>query len=240
MVEGNNYKQQAEVFDELVTLAQVTSVDKLVQSKNLPEFLRAIGQLTINTINNDIQRMCLKFVQIYFRALAKLAASSTTATSKYVQFADVKINECLLEYLIVSSVTIKQVLHKQLAIDVIYTYMRMTDDLNACFLKFVKFGIEAGGNNEASKQFIDSTLIILINEEFASRADSFAPLVHALIRQSQANPRCESGAQRCLTKIESIVKRDKFNAFVSKLPQAVRNPYLAKRGGSQFKNSLSP
>lgn len=219
------------MFEELSMLAQVTSVDKLVQTKNLAEFLRAIGQLSVNTINNEIQRMCLKFIQIYFRALAKNVSnnnSSTSSNNKFVQFADAKINECLLEYLIACSLSVKVQL-KTIAIDVIYTYMKLTDDLNACLGKFIKYGIETG-NQEISKQFIDSTLHILINEEFSSRGDVYAPLVHALVKQAQVNQRCESGAYRCLAKIESIVKRDKFNSYVNKLPQGLRNAYLTKRG----------
>lgn len=216
-------------------LAQTTSVDKLVQTKNLSEFLSALGYLLTNTINSDIQRMCLKFLQVYFRALTKTSAAGAPngggtvagAKSKYAQAADVKINESLLEYLIECSVSAKIQL-KQVAIDLIYTYMKFTDDLNACFAKFIKHGIETR-NLDVSRHFIESTLHILVTEEFAQR--DFALLVRALVKQAQTNPRCEPGAYRCLAKIESVVRRERFNAYVSKLPPALRNAYLEKRGG---------
>lgn len=218
------------MFDELVMLAQTTSVDKLVQTKNLGEFLSALGYLLTNTINSDIQRMCLKFLQVYFRALTKTSAGGGPnggAKSKYAQAADVKINESLLEYLIECSVSGKIQL-KQVAIDLIYTYMKFTDDLNACFVKFIKHGIETR-DLDASRHFIESTLHILVTEEFAQR--DFALLVRALVKQAQTNPRCEPGAYRCLAKIESVVRRERFNVYVSKLPPALRNAYLEKRGG---------
>lgn len=242
-IKGNNYKQQAEVFEELVMLAQTTSVDKLVQSKHLADFLSALGSLLVNTLNQDIQRMCLKFLQIYFRILAKAASTNNQqqqqSNSKYAQLVDVKINECLLEYLIACSVSVKIQL-RQVSIDLIYTYMKLTDDFAGCFAKFVKYGIEGAasgssggdGASEFSRQFIDTTLHILINEEFSSR--DFSPLIRALIKQAHVNPRCETGAYKCLSKIEMIVKRDKFNAYLSKLPQNLRNLYLEKRG--QFRN----
>lgn len=222
-----------EVFEELIIQAQ-TGLDKLIQVKNLSEFFSSLGYLLTNTLNNEVQKNCLKFLQIYFKSLDKFKTTQQTTNKsnnnnsaiKYAKTADEKINVSLLEYLIECSVSLKIQL-KQLSIDLIYSYMKLTDDLNACFGQFVKYGIEAS-NLDASKNFLDSTLHILITEEFATR--DFTPLIRALLKQPQVNPMCEAGAYRCLNKIESVVKKEKFNAYLSKLPQNLKATYLNKRG----------
>lgn len=180
--------------------------------------------------------MCLRFLQVYFKSLDKLSASSpksnanSTPGAKYFRSSDVKINECLLSYLIECSASNKVTL-KKFSIDLIFSYMKLTEDLASCFSQFIKYGIEARPSQDGTdiaKQFIESSLYILINEEIANR--DFFPLVRGLIKQLMANPKHEVVAFRCLDKIESVVKKDRFNDYLNKLPQNLKSAYFNKKG----------
>ena len=57
---------------------------------------------------------------------------------------------------------------KQLSIDLIYTYMKLTDNLNNLFVKFVKYGIE-NPDYAISKSFMDPTLCIILTDEFLNK-----------------------------------------------------------------------
>lgn len=165
---GNNYKLQSDVFEELIIQVQ-TNNEALVNFRNLPDFLNSLGQLLINTISNEVQRNCLKFLQVYFKSIdiVRVKRKLDPKLNEKFKLIDSLINDILLEYLIIASVSSKLQL-KQISIDLIYTYMKITDSISNCFSKFIKYGIENTDTN-ISKPFMNPTLCILLTEEFSNQ-----------------------------------------------------------------------
>lgn len=230
VLKGNNYKQQTELFDELLVQAQANN-DYLINFKNSDQFLSLIGSLLINTINNEVQRNCLKFLQAYLKYLDRIKAKKKTDTNMSERFKqiDLNLNEFLLENLIQSSSSSK--LHvKQISIDLIYSYMKLTENITNCFNKFIKSGIE-NSNSSIAKQFMDPTLCILLTEEFQNQ--EYLLLMKALCNQLN-NPNHESAAFKCLNKIETITTNEKFNTWLSKLPANLKTNYSNYKNKTQF------
>ena len=222
---GNNYKQQVEVFDDLIVQAQ-TSIEVLINYRNNDEFLNALGSLLANTISNEVQRGCLKFLQTYLKSLDnyRVAKQLTSRPSDKFKHIDANLCDILLEYLIISSVSSKLQL-KQISIDLIYSYMKLTENLNTCFAKFIKYGVDSLDSN-MSKYFMDPTLCILLTDEFGD-VDLFS-IVKALANKL-ANPKFEASAMKCLNKIEQISPRNTFNNYLNKLPQNLKSNYLSSK-----------
>ena len=192
-----------------------TSIENLINYKHIDDFLNVIGFLLVNTISNEVQKNCLKFLQIYLKSLDK---TKQTKRDKFKKI-DAKLCDVLIEYLIVSSVSSKLQL-KQISIDLIYSYMKLTDNLNECLNKFVKFGIESSDSSLA-RLFMDPTLCILLTEEFKD-ADLFI-LAKSLTKQL-TNSKLESTAMKCLNKIETV-QLTKFNSYINKLPSNLKSNY---------------
>ena len=188
--------------------------------------------MLVNTISNEVQKNCLKFLQIYLKSLDK---TKQTKRDKFKKI-DAKLCDVLIEYLIVSSVSSKLQL-KQISIDLIYSYMKLTDNLNECQNKFVKFGIESSDSSLA-RLFMDPTLCILLTEEFKD-ADLFV-LAKSLTKQL-ANSKLESTAMKCLNKIETV-QLTKFNSYINKLPSNLKsnyNSFKTKQSKESNFNSLA-
>ncbi|CAF0703596.1 unnamed protein product [Brachionus calyciflorus] len=245
ILRGNNYKQQFDLFEELILQAKGDGLDLQIFSiKNLDEFYSALGLLLLNTISNEVQRICLKFLQSYFKSIDKLKQrrkNDLKLNEKFKQI-DHKLSNVFLNFLIQGSVSQKLQL-KQISIDLIYSYMKITDDLNEkCFSKFIKYGIE-NTDPVTSKQFMDPTLCILLTEEFQDY--DFFQIINALTKKLIISTNYESSALKCLNKIETILKKEKFFDYINKLPAGNRNNYLnlknnnnnGNRNSIQFKKS---
>lgn len=219
---GNNYKQQVETFDDLIVQAQ-TNIESLINYRRNGDFLNAVGGLLSNTLSNEVQRGCLKFLQVYLKSLDnyKIAKQIASRPSEKFRVIDSNLCEILLEYLIISSVSSKLQL-KQISIDLIYSYMKLTENISNCFNKFIKYGIESLDSN-LSRYFMDPTLCILLTDEFAD-AD-LLNIVKSLVKQL-TNPKFETSAMKCLNKIEQISPRSTFNNYLNKLPQNSKTTYL--------------
>ena len=98
--------------------------------------------------------------------------------------------------------------------------MKLTDNLNECLNKFVKFGIESSDSSLA-RLFMDPTLCILLTEEFKD-ADLFV-LAKSLTKQL-TNSKLDSTAMKCLNKIETV-QLTKFNSYINKLPSNLKSNY---------------
>ncbi len=227
---GNNHKKQIESFNELNRHCIDISMDPLHKFKKLTDLLDSIGNLLLNTANNDVLKCCLKFIQNYFKSADKykLLRRTDATLNANLKRMNAAISENLLPYLIEASVS-SQLQLKQMAIDVMYTFMKTCENVSEyCFARFVK-SIE-NGSELTAKQFIDPTLTILITEEFKS-AD-FAPLVHGLVKKMFDIPKNEPYVMKCLNKIRTVVKVDDvFDQFINKLPpnlQATYKTALAK------------
>jgi hypothetical protein len=230
VLKGNNYKQQTELFDELIVQAQASN-DYLINFKNTDQFLTLIGSLLINTINNEVQRNCLKFLQAYLKYLDRIKAKKKSDINLSERFkqVDINLNEFLLESLIQSSSSSKLQV-KQISIDLIYSYMKLTENITNCFNKFIRSGIE-NSNSSVAKTFMDPTLCILLTEEF--RNQEYLLFMKALCNQL-SNPNHETAAFKCLNKIETITTNEKFNAWLNKLPANFKTNYLNIKNKFQF------
>lgn len=235
-LKGNNAKKHLDTFDELISQCQ-SSVEALLNYRKPREFLDSLGQLLLSTSSPDVQRNALRFLQTYLKALDKIRVRRKTETRLDDNFKrlDQCISDDLLKYLIEASVSNKLQL-KQMSIDVIYSYMKLTDSVsNNCFAKFIKHGIE-NANETLARTFIDPTLSILITEELA--ASDFTPIVQALVKRlAQNNSRMESACLKCLNKIETVVKPKSFGTYINKLPANLQEAY-EKAAGQKNKDSV--
>lgn len=222
-LKGNNYKQQVDLFDELIARVQANTEISPITIRNLEEFYDSIGTVLINTISADVQKSCLRFLQVYFKSIEKLRAkkSQSEMLTNNFEEIDVNLNNILMPYLINASVSNKLQL-KQLSIDLIYTYMKLTDSLNNLFIKFVKYGVE-NPDYAISKSFMDPTLCIILTDEFVNK--DFFQLVKSLTKQLP-NTIFESSAIKCLNKIETIVRTETFNSYLNRLPQNLKDNYF--------------
>jgi hypothetical protein len=222
-LKGNNYKQQVDLFDELIARVQANTEISPITIRNLEEFYDSIGTVLVNTISNDVQKNCLRFLQVYFKSVEKLKLkkSHSEMLANNFEEVDVNLNNILVPYLIGASVSNKLQL-KQLSIDLIYTYMKITENLNNLFVKFVKYGIE-NPDYAMSKSFMDPTLCIILTDEFANK--DFFQLVKSLTKQLP-NTMFESSAIKCLNKIETIVRSEQFNSYLNRLPQNLKENYF--------------
>jgi hypothetical protein len=222
-LKGNNYKQQVDLFDELIARVQANTEISPIMIRNLEEFYDSIGSVLVNTISNDVQKNCLRFLQVYFKSVEKLKVkkSQSELLANNFEEIDVNLNNILLPYLIGASVSNKLQL-KQLSIDLIYTYMKLTDNLNNLFVKFVKYGIE-NPDYAISKSFMDPTLCIILTDEFLNK--DFFQLVKSLTKQLP-NTMFENCAIKCLNKIETIVRQEQFNSYLNRLPQNLKDNYF--------------
>ena len=222
-LKGNNYKQQVDLFEELIARVQANTEISPITIRNLEEFYDSIGFVLVNTISNDVQKNCLRFLQVYFKSVEKLKVkkSQSEMLANNFEEVDVNLNNILVPFLIGASVSNKLQL-KQLSIDLIYTYMKVTDNLNNLFVKFVKFGIE-NPDYAISKSFMDPTLCIILTDEFANK--DFFQLVKSLTKQLP-NTMFESSAIKCLNKIETIVRSEQFNSYLNRLPQNLKDNYF--------------
>ena len=234
ILRGVNVKTQTDLFDELIARVQANTEANPINIRRLDEFLDAVGALLTNTGSNECQKSCLRFLQVYFKSIEKLKhkKAHNDMLGSIFDEIDASLNAVLMPYLITLSVSSKLQL-KQLSIDLMYTYMRLTDDLSALFAKFVKHGIE-NSDYGISKAFMDPTLCIVLTDEFRTR--DFFPLVKSLTRQL-SNSIFEASAIKCLNKIEGIVKADMFNAYLSKLPQNLREIYYSFKGNGKKSNN---
>ncbi len=200
-----------------------TNIESLINYRRNDDFLNAIGGLLSNTLSNEVQRGCLKFLQVYLKSLDnyKIAKQIASRPSEKFRIIDSNLCEILLEYLIISSVSSKLQL-KQISIDLIYSYMKLTENINNCFNKFIKYGIESLDSN-LSRYFMDPTLCILLTDEFAD--SDLLSIVKSLVKQL-TNPKFESSAMKCLNKIEQISPRSAFNNYLNKLPTNSKTTYL--------------
>ena len=215
-----------------------TNIESFINYRRNDEFLNSVGSLLSNTISNEVQRGCLKFLQVYLKSLDnyKIAKQVTSRPSEKFRQIDSNLCEILLEYLIISSVSSKLQL-KQISIDLIYSYMKLTENLTNCFNKFIKYGIESLDSN-LSKYFMDPTLCILLTDEFAE--SDLLNIVKSLVKHL-SNPKFESSAMKCLNKIEQISPRITFNNYLNKLPQSLKTNYLNSKNklNSNFSTNSS-
>ncbi len=208
-----------DLFEELIARVQANTEVTPIPIRHLDPFYDALGFALANTLSNDVQKHCLRFLQVYFKSVEKLKYKKgnneiLNATSDSI---DLTLNNVLIPYLITLSVSNKLQL-KQLSIDLIYTYMKLTENLPGLFVKFVKYGIE-NSDYSISKSFMDPILCIMLTDEFRSK--DFSPLVKSLVKQL-ANSIFESAAAKCLNKIENIVKSEAFNSYLQRLPNNLR------------------
>ncbi len=228
LLKGNNYKQQVDLFEDLITQSQNNS-EYIINFKNLNEFHSALGFLLYNTISNDVQRNSLKFLQTYFKQIDKHKRSSLNNNS--FKKIDTSICENLLEYLISASISPKLQL-KQISIDLIYTLMKLTDFLNSYFDKFIKLGIE-NSDIQYARTFMETTLFIVLTDEFETH--DFNSIIKALINKL-TNLKLESSAMKCLNKIENILKYERFQANLNKLPLNIKTIYMNTKNKSNTSN----
>lgn len=229
LLKGNNYKQQTDLFEDLIIQSQNNS-EYIINFKNVKEFHSALGFLLYNTISNEVQRNCLKFLQIYFKQIDKQKKSSQS-NSVILKKIDASICENLLEYLMSSSISSKLQL-KQISIDLIYTLMKLTDSLSLYFDKFIKLGIE---NNDIqyAKTFMETTLFIVLTDEFETH--DFNSIMKSLINKL-TNLKLESSAMKCLNKIENVLKYDKFQTNLNKMPLNLKTIYMNTKNKSNNNN----
>jgi hypothetical protein len=234
---SNNYRQQLDLLDELIVRGQV-SIDTLISFSNLDEFYCSLGSLLLNTSNNDVQKACLRFLQVYFKSIDKLKSrsnphniatrNSTNELKSRLSALDSSICDLLVPYLIQASVSPKLQL-KQLSIDLIYSYMKLTSNFNELLVKFIKSGVESSDSTFA-KSFIEPALCILLTDEFSGC--DYTLLIKSLLKQMQ-NPMLEQSAMRCLSKIEKIVGQENFDDYMSKISVSFRNLYLNSKHRKQ-------
>lgn len=191
-----------------------------------------------NTISNEVQRLCVKFLQSYFKLIDKIKQrrkNDSKINEKFKQI-DSKVSNTLLGYLIQSSVSPKLQL-KTFSIDLIYSYMKLTDDvISNCFDKFIKIGIE-NPDPKIAKQFIDPTLGIFFTSDFQN--SDYSSIIKSLTNKLPS-PLLEQNILNCLQKLENLLKKDKFIGYINKLPLTNRNNYLDAtnqvKSSVQFKN----
>ncbi|RMZ95711.1 hypothetical protein BpHYR1_050754 [Brachionus plicatilis] len=233
------YCKICDLLEELIVQCLNDSSDhQILNIKNLDQFYSAFGHLLTNTISNEVQRLCVKFLQSYFKIIDKLKHRRKTdpkINEKFKQI-DLKVSSVLIDYLILSSVSPKLQL-KTFSIDLIYSYMRLTDDVNGkCFEKFIKIGIE-NPDPKMAKQFIDPTLGIFFTSEF--QHSDYSSIIKSLTNKLPS-PLLEQSALNCLNKLENLLKKDKFVGYINKLPLTNRNNYLDAtnqiKSSIQFKN----
>jgi uncharacterized protein YaaR (DUF327 family) len=226
---GNDAKKQIDSFNELTRVCFNDSMDPLHKFKRLAELLDATGNLLLTTTNSDALKACLKFIQNYFKVADRyrLARKTDPVLNANLKRTNAAICDQLLPYLIEASVS-PQLQLKQMSIDVMYTFMKTTEDVaQYCFTRFVRSGVE-NATELTAKQFIDPTLNILITDEFAN-AD-FGPLVHGLVKKMQDVPKFEPFVMKVLNKIRSVVKRDEpFEDFVRRMPPNLVATYRQAR-----------
>lgn len=240
ILKGNNTRSQIDLFEELIARVQANTEVTPIHIRQLEQFYDAIGLLLTNTLSNEVQKYCLRFLQVYFKSVEKLkfkkAASEVLAPNEILtnvcEELDSAINNVLVPYLVILSVSNKLQL-KQLSIDLIYTYMKLTDNLSNLFTKFVKYGIE-NSDYSIAKSFMDPILCIMLTDEFKNKDLSL--LVRSLVKQL-SNAMFETSAIKCLNKIEHIVKSDSFNGYISRLPQNLRQIYTSYKKGNKNNNN---
>ena len=244
VLKGNNTRSQIDLFEELIARVQANTEVTPIHIRQLEQFYDSIGLLLTNTLSNEVQKYCLRFLQVYFKSVEKLkfkkAASEVLQPNEILAGVcdelDSAINNVLIPYLVILSVSNKLQL-KQLSIDLIYTYMKLTDNLSNLFTKFVKYGIE-NSDYSIAKSFMDPILCIMLTDEFKNKDLSL--LVRSLVKQL-SNAMFETSAIKCLNKIEHIVKSDSFNGYLSRLPQNLRQAYTSyKKGNNNNQSSNSP
>ena len=191
-----------------------------------------------STISNEVQRLCVKFLQTYFKLIDKVKQrrkNDSKINEKFKQI-DTKISNVLLSHLIQSSISPNLQL-KTFSIDLIYSYMKLTDDVNSkCFEKFIKVGIE-NPDPKMAKQFIDPTLGIFFTSDFKD-LDYF--LIIKSLTNKLPSSLLEQNVLNCLNKLENLLKKEKFIGYINKLPLTNRNNYLnatnQTKSSVQFKN----
>ena len=198
--------------------------------RHLDSFYEALGSLINNTINPDVQRICLRFIQVYFKNVVKRKKSSNESFEEI----DAYINIHLIPYIITASCS-NQLTLKQVSIDLIYTYMRITDDISSLFYKFIQCGIE-NSDHKMSKTFMDHALNIVLTEEFKN--EDFSNIIKSLVKKL-SNPIFENSALKCLHKIEKLLIEDEFEIQIDKLPLNLQSIYFdaKKSKQSEKKNS---
>ncbi len=229
ILRGNNVRMQIDLFEELIARVTANTEITPIHIRQPAQFYDALGLLLTNTASPEVQKHCLRFLQIYFKSVEKLQFKKghNEILRAAADELDAHLNAALVPYLITLTVSNKLQL-KQLSIDLLYTYMKLTESMPALFAKFVKYGVE-NSDYAISKSFMDPILCIMLTDEFRGR--DFSVLVKALVRQL-ANPMFEAAAAKCLAKIEHIVRADAFEAYLQRLPQNLREVhanYLANR-----------
>ncbi len=225
MLKGpHNIKIQVDLFEELIARVQANTDSTPISIRHQEEFFDAVGSLLTATPSYELQKCMLRFLQVYFKSLEKLKLKKSHNEILNATFdqVDTNLNNNLVPYLIELTASSKIQL-KQLSIDLIYSYMKLTENMNNLFMKFVKYGIE-NTDYTISKSFMDPTLCIMLTDDFKTR--DFTHLVKSLVKQL-GNSMFESSAIKCLNKIEQLVKYDNFHFYINKLSQNLKEIYIS-------------
>ena len=229
---GSNPRLQIEKLDEFMEQCQTGGVDILLKLVRVNDLLELLGYLMLNTANGDVQRTVLKFLQAFFKASEKLRLRRKTdkTLNEHFRRTDAAISDTLLPFLLEASVSSKLLL-KQMSIDIIYSYMKLTDSVSAmCLAKFIKWGIE-NSSDATAKAFVDTTLSILITDELV--AVDYSTIVQALCRKISENARFEHVCAKCLNKIETVVKAEQMTIYINKMPPNLQLVYRGLRRSSK-------
>lgn len=156
---------QIDLFEELIARVQANTEVTPIHVRQPEIFYDALGLLLTNTLSNELQKHCLRFLQLYFKSVERLQfkKGSNEILRATADELDAALGSSLVPYLITLSVSSKLQL-KQLSIDLLYTYMKLTEAIGSLFAKFVKYGIE-NSDYAISKSFMDPILCIMLTDE---------------------------------------------------------------------------
>ncbi len=72
ILRGNNVRMQIDLFEELIARVTANTEIMPIHIRQLEEFYDSLGLLLTNTLSPDVQKNCLRFLQIYFKSVEKL------------------------------------------------------------------------------------------------------------------------------------------------------------------------
>jgi hypothetical protein len=236
-LKGSNQRKHLEILDELTTKALIENVTNVFDNRNLKNIYTTLGTLLISSKSFEVQIALLKLIQIYLNSFDKSSTISKKISehnNNSLKLIDNSICDHLVSYLVIASVFPNNQL-KQLAIDSLQIYLKSSALVSPdVFNKLISNGIESQ-DAATSRRFTETTLYILITNDLNKQ--DFTPIVQSLVKQL-ANPLFETGAIKCLAKIESVIKNEAFSDTINKLPANIRSIYTNTKN-SKSKNQKS-
>lgn len=192
--------------------------DGLIYFQKFDELLNSIRSLLVNTLNNELQISCLKSIFNMLKSMEKIRLRKDVTS--ILSTIDTNLLQIIMPSIIPFCASTK-IQVRQYSIDILYIYMKQTNNLQQLFQQFIRYGCD-NSDVLTSKGFIES-LNSLLTDEY--RYEDYNEMVKSLTKHL-VDTTLEKSCMKALRRIELLVGDDVFNSYLNKLSTNIKNFYL--------------